>query len=382
MSLVATATTLQAQATGTINGRVVDAENGRPISAAQVTISGTQLGRSTGDDGRFTLPNLPAGSKTIIVRRIGYQQQSRTVTLGANATLTVDFSLATSSVSLAGVVVTATGEERKKEVGNAVTTVSSADFERGGVGNTQQILQGRSTGVTVLANGGSPGAGGTIRLRGVNSITQGNRPLIYVDGIRIFNGNSPTGVSSRQSVSPLNDIPASDIERIEVVKGPAATTLYGTEASGGVIQIFTKRGRDGAASWTLDASGGINSMGDFGPSSDPTGMFVRECRGPNMVDANGVAFEDATCPESGSWLKNGFIGRYSLGVRGASGGINYAISGNLENEEGVLLSRQTASLAVAPTYRLPQPTPEKSKPQETSDRSRCFQIYYCTSCDY
>jgi TonB-linked SusC/RagA family outer membrane protein len=349
------ASTLQAQATGTINGRVVDAENGQPISAAQITLSGTQLGRSTGDDGRFSLPSLTAGSKTLIVRRIGYQQQSRTVTLGANATITVDFSLAKSSVSLAGVVVTATGEERKKEVGNAVTTVSSADFERGGVGNTQQILQGRSTGVTVLANGGSPGAGGTIRLRGVNSITQGNRPLIYVDGIRIFNGNSPTGVSSRQSVSPLNDIPASDIERIEVVKGPAATTLYGTEASGGVIQIFTKRGRDGAASWTLDASGGINTMGDFGPSTDPTRMFVRECRGPNMVDANGVAFEDATCPKSGSWLKNGYIGRYSLGVRGASGGINYAISGNLENEEGVLrvgtnkTGGMRANLGFAPT---------------------------------
>jgi len=355
ISLVVSASTLQAQATGTINGRVVDAENGQPISAAQITISGTQLGRSTGDDGRFSLPNLTAGSKTLIVRRIGYQQQSRTVTLGANATVTVDFSLVKSSVSLAGVVVTATGEERKKEVGNAVTTVSSADFERGGVGNTQQILQGRSTGVTVLANGGSPGAGGTIRLRGVNSITQGNRPLIYVDGIRIFNGNSPTGVSSRQSVSPLNDIPASDIERIEVVKGPAATTLYGTEASGGVIQIFTKRGRDGAASWTLDASGGINSMGDFGPSTDPTRMFVRECRGPNMVDANGVAFEDATCPKSGSWLKNGYIGRYSLGVRGASGGINYAISGNLENEEGVLrvgtnkTGGMRANLGFAPT---------------------------------
>lgn len=353
--LLGTAMTARAQGNGTINGRVVDAENGQPIAAAQITISGTQLGRSTGDDGRFSLPNLTAGSKTLIVRRIGYQQQSRTVTLGANATITVDFSLAKSSVSLAGVVVTATGEERKKEVGNAVTTVSSADFERGGVGNTQQILQGRSTGVTVLANGGSPGAGGTIRLRGVNSITQGNRPLIYVDGIRIFNGNSPTGVSSRQSVSPLNDIPASDIERIEVVKGPAATTLYGTEASGGVIQIFTKRGRDGAASWTLDASGGINSMGDFGPSTDPTRMFIRECRGPNMVDANGVAFEDATCPESGSWLKNGYLGRYSLGVRGASGGINYAISGNLENEEGVLrvgtnkTGGMRANLGFAPT---------------------------------
>ena len=335
-SLVISASALRAQATGTVNGRVVDATSGQPVSAAQITVNGTTLGRSTGDDGRFTLTGVPTGSRVLTVRRIGYQQQTRSVTVSAGASATVDFSLVTSSVSLAGVVVTATGEERKKEVGNAVTTVSSADFEKAGVGNTQQILQGRSTGVTVLQNGGTPGAGGTIRLRGVNSITQGNRPLIYVDGIRIFNGNSPTGVSSRQSVSPLNDIPASDIERIEVVKGPAATTLYGTEASGGVIQIFTKRGRDGAASWTLDASGGINSMGDFGPASDPTGMFLRQCRGANMVDASGVAFEDATCPASGSWLKNGFLGRYSLGVRGASGGINYAISGNLENEEGVL----------------------------------------------
>ena len=333
---IAAATPLAAQATGTIVGRVVDGDNGQPVAAAQVTIAGTQFGRSTGDDGRFTLANVRSGALTITVRRIGYQLQSRPITLAGNATVTVDFTLIKSSVSLVGVVVTATGEERKKEVGNAVTTVSSTDFERGAVANTQQILQGRSTGVTIQANGGGPGAGGNIRLRGVNSITQGNRPLIYIDGIRMFNGNSPTGVSSRQSVSPLNDIAASDIDRIEVVKGPAATTLYGTEASGGVIQIFTKRGREGPAVWTLEASAGVNSMGNFGPRSDPTRMFVRECRGPNVVDVNGVAFEDATCPASGSWLQNGFLGRYSLGVRGSGSGINYAISGNLDNEFGVL----------------------------------------------
>jgi TonB-dependent starch-binding outer membrane protein SusC len=332
---IAAAAPLAAQATGTVVGRVIDADNGQPVAAAQVTVAGTQLGRATGDDGRFTLANIPAGAFTVTVRRIGYQQQSRAVTLAAGATVTVNITLVKSSVSLTGVVVTATGEERKKEVGNAVTTVGSADFERGAVANTQQILQGRTTGVTIQANGGGPGAGGTIRLRGVNSITQGNRPLIYVDGIRIFNGNSPTGVSSRQSVSPLNDIAASDIDRIEVVKGPAATTLYGTEASGGVIQIFTKRGREGPAVWTLEANAGINSMGDFGPRTDPTRMFLRECRGPNMVDALGVAFEDATCPASGSWLQNGYLGRYSLGVRGSGSGINYSISGNLENESGV-----------------------------------------------
>ena len=328
--------TAAAQATGTISGRITDLENGQPIVAAQVTISGTPSGRATGDDGRYVITGVTAGTATVTVRRIGYLQLTRAVTVSAGGTVTLDLALAKSSVSLTGIVVTATGEERKKEVGNAVTTVDASQFERGGVANTQQILQGRSTGVTVLGNSGQPGAGGSIRLRGVNSVTQGNRPLIYVDGVRIFNGNSPTGVSSRQSVSPLNDIAAADIDRIEVVKGPAATTLYGTEASGGVIQIFTKRGREGAARWNLEASGGFNSIGRFGPKSDPTGLFLRECRGPNMVNIDGVAFEDATCPASGSWFQKGAVSRYSLGVRGAGGGINYAISGNLENEYGVV----------------------------------------------
>lgn len=325
-----------AQATGTINGRVTDGDNGQPVAAAQIIVAGTSLGRAAGDDGRFTLVGVPAGSRTVTVRRIGYAQQSRTVTVVDGGTVTVDFVLEKSSVSLSGVVVTATGEERKKEVGNAITTVDATQFERGAVANTQQILQGRSTGVTVLGNSGQPGAGGLIRLRGVNSISQGNRPIIYVDGVRIFNGNTPTGVSSRQGVSPLNDIAAADIDRVEIVKGPAATTLYGTEASGGVIQIFTKRGREGPAAWTLDITGGINTMGRFGPKSDPTWLFFKQCRGASLVNAAGVAFEDATCPASGSYLQNGAVGRYALGVRGSGGGVNYAISGNFENEAGVL----------------------------------------------
>jgi TonB-dependent starch-binding outer membrane protein SusC len=325
-----------AQSTGTVSGRVTDADNGQSIVAAQLSIDGTTLGRATGEDGRYVIAGVPVGTHTLVVRRIGYVRQTRSIVVSNGGTVTADFALLKSSVSLAGVVVTATGEERKKEVGNAITTVGSDDFVRGAVANTQQILQGRSTGVTVLGNSGQPGAGGNIRLRGVNSITQGNRPIIYVDGVRIFNGNTPTGVSSRQSVSPLNDIPAADIDRVEIVKGPAATTLYGTEASGGVIQIFTKRGREGPAVWTLEAAGGVNSMGEFGPRTDPTRLFLRECRGPNMVDINGVAFEDATCPASGTWFKNGAVGRYSLGVRGAGGGVNYAVSGNLESEDGVL----------------------------------------------
>ena len=336
LTLLVPAMSLEAQATGTVSGVVTDADNGQPIAAAQILIAGTTIGRAAGDDGRFTISGVPVGTRTVTVRRIGYAQASRTVEVRDAAVVTVNVVLSKSTVSLAGVVVTATGEERKKEVGNAVTTVDASTFERGAVANTQQILQGRSTGVTVLGNSGQPGAGGTIRLRGVNSISQGNRPLIYVDGVRIFNGNTPTAVSARQGVSPLNDIAAADIDRVEIVKGPAATTLYGTEASGGVIQIFTKRGREGPPQWTVEASGGINSMGRYGPQSDATGLFLKSCRGPSLVDAAGVPFEDSTCPASGSYLQNGAIGRYALGVRGSSSGISYSVSGNLENEAGVL----------------------------------------------
>ncbi|WP_353265579.1 carboxypeptidase-like regulatory domain-containing protein [Gemmatimonas sp.] len=138
--LASGATALHAQSTGSVTGRVTDAENGQPITAAQVTINGTTLGRATGDDGRFTITSVPSGSQTITVRRIGYLQQTRSVVVSATAPVTINFALAKSSVSLAGLVVTATGEERKKEVGNAVTTVTSKDFEKAGVGNTQQIL--------------------------------------------------------------------------------------------------------------------------------------------------------------------------------------------------------------------------------------------------
>ena len=103
---LATAAPLIAQSTGTVTGRVVDGDNGQPIAAAQVTVAGTQLGRATGDDGRFTLANIPAGALTVTVRRIGYQQQSRAITLANGASVTVDFTLTKSSVSLAGVVVT------------------------------------------------------------------------------------------------------------------------------------------------------------------------------------------------------------------------------------------------------------------------------------
>src|SRR5690606_14159725 len=122
-----------------------------------------------------------------------------------------------------------------------VATVNTSEIPAPAMRGAQDLLTGRTAGVSIMMNSGQPGAGGTIRIRGNNSVSQGNDPIIYVDGVRIYNGSTPTSVASRQAGSPLQDINPADIERIEVVKGPAATTLYGTEASGGVIQIFTKK---------------------------------------------------------------------------------------------------------------------------------------------
>ena len=189
--------------------------------------------------------------------------------------------------------------------------------------------------MTVLANSGQPGAGGMIQLRGVNSISEGNSPLIYVDGVRVYSGVTPNSGQARQFENPLNDISADDIDHIEVVEGPSATTLYGTEASNGVIQIFTKHGASGQQ-WDVTATGGFNTMGHVGPKSDPTGLGFNECRGPDLVNGAGVKYMDPTCPASGSWLRNGPVRDFSASVRGGANFINYFVSAATQDEDGVL----------------------------------------------
>ncbi|HEX6940188.1 MAG TPA: SusC/RagA family TonB-linked outer membrane protein [Longimicrobiales bacterium] len=322
--------------TGTVRGQVVDAETRRPIAGVQVLIPGTSSGALTDDRGMYVLVNVAAGPVTVRAMSLGYATAEQVVTVVAGETAVADFSLTQAAITLDEVVVTATGEARKREIGNSVSTVNATEIAAPSLRGTQEVLAGRAAGVTVLSNSGQPGAGGTIRIRGNNSVTQGNNPIIYVDGVRIHNGSTPTNVYARQAASPLQDINPADIERIEVVKGPAATTLYGTEASGGVIQIFTKRGRPGAARWTLELAGGFNNMGHVGPESDPTGLFINQCRGENLVAGDGERFEDPTCPSNGTWLRNGPIQRYSLSVRGGDDNLSYYASGHFSDEEGVL----------------------------------------------
>lgn len=326
-----------AQTTGNIEGAVTAAVGGRPLSDVQVTVVGTTLGARTDDQGRYRIGAVPAGSHQVRAQRIGYAAMTRPVTITAGQTEAVNFSIAEAALSLDAVVVTGTAaESRKKEVGNAMATIDMKPLEVEPVKTTQDILAGRGPGITVMQNSGQPGAGGTVRLRGTNSITQSNAPVVYVDGVRIYSDAGPLTPSARQSTLTMNDIKADDIERIEIVKGAAATTLYGTQASGGVIQIFTKKGSNGAPQWNLTAGAGANFMGHVGPKSDPTGLFLNKCIGPDLHDAFGNAFVDPTCPASGSWLKTGMPQRYSLSVRGGTDAMSYYLSTNYDDNPGVV----------------------------------------------
>lgn len=324
------------RAEATIRGRVSDLGSGAPIPGAQVSIAATHQGGLTDDNGAYTIARVAAGTVLLRAQRIGFEPQERSIVVPESGVVTANFAMKHTSTVLTGVVVTATGQERRREIGNAISTVDAADVAHAPVADAQDIISGRIPGATVLTNSGQPGAGGTIRLRGVNSISQGNSPIIYVDGVRIYNGTTPVSASSRQSTLPLNDIDASEIDHIEVVKGPAATTLYGTEASGGVIQIFTKHGLTGKPTWDAEVARGFNYMGHVGPASDPTGLFINQCRGSGLVTSAGVTFEDPSCPASGTWLQHGLVERYALGVRGGGKDLTYYVAGNVSDEKGVL----------------------------------------------
>lgn len=328
--------------TGTVTGTVRSASNGSAIVGAQVSVTTLNTGILTNNVGRYVLVGIPAGTHTVGVQYIGYLSQTMEVTVTADGAATADFELRSDAISLEGVVVTGTaGAARRREIGNSVSSINEEVFESQPITRVSDVLQGRTLGATVLTNGGQVGAGTTIKLRGNNSVSFGNSPLIYVDGVRIrertlLNSNN----EANQRTNPFDDLNPADVERIEVIKGAAATTLYGTEASGGVIQIFTKRGAAGVPAWSFTTDQGINNLGHVGPDVDinPTGLGLNNCNftgNANFPNGDSQFPVDPSCPASGSWLKNGYSHSYNLSVRGGAERMNYFMSAKWGKQGGV-----------------------------------------------
>lgn len=318
-----------AQETGRVAGTVRAASDLSPLAGAQVSVRGTGLGALTDEEGQFSIRGVPAGSHTLEVRLIGHGQVTRDIQVTAGQTATVEVEMRQQALEMESIVVTGTaGGARRREIGNRVTQISAEQIENVPVARVADVLQGRSPGATILENSGMVGAGTTIRLRGHNSLGN-NQPLVYVDGVRVNIDNTRNAYEdeANQTISPLDGINPQDIERIEVVNGPSATTLYGTEASGGVIQIFTKSGSGAeTAQWSASIEQGMNTLPHVGPKHDETELNLN-CGLRDPVPPG--------CPESGSFIKEGHKQKYALSVRGGIQQIDYYTSGNWGQDNGV-----------------------------------------------
>ena len=240
--LAAPATAAAQGTTGFIQGRVTEAANGRPIANAQVMVVGTAVGALTDQQGSYRITGAPARQVDVRVRYIGFAPMTRTVVVATGQTAQADFALAVSVLELDEIVVTGSGQQvEAKRLGNTVAVIRPP--ENVPVRDLSSLLAAREPGLSSITSAGLTGEGARIRIRGNASVTQSNEPVIFVDGIRINAGGTRT--------SRLDDIDPSSVDRIEVLKGAAAATLYGTEASNGVIQIFTKRGTSGAPRWNF-----------------------------------------------------------------------------------------------------------------------------------
>jgi len=338
-----TAPDAQAQ-TGQITGTVTSATSGAPLGEVQVFLPDLDLGALSRADGRFLILNIPVGTHEVSAQRIGFGVLTQTATVTAGGTAALNFALETQALGLDDIIVTGTaGAATRREIGNTISSISAADIPDAPT-RVSDMLQAAAPGLDVYG-GGALGQSKIIRLRGSNSALLNEHPIIYIDGVRIRSeplpdANPPDrrgGRSGNIAVSPLDLINPNDIDRIEIIKGSAATTLYGTEASGGVIQVFTKRGTGGAPVWTAEVQTGTQWSRRVGPS--PAGLEAGVVR-DLVEDAQFGNMQHWMCTGilscGGQFAKQSYNQDYTLSVRGGSSGVNYFISGAFNDAQGLM----------------------------------------------
>jgi TonB-linked SusC/RagA family outer membrane protein len=240
--------------TGTIGGIVTGAESGNALPGVNVVVTELDRGAATDTEGRYTIENIPPGTYTLRISFVGYQTVETEVTVEANQTLEQNFQLQPGAVGLDEVVVTGYGQQQTAgEITGSIANVSSGELQDVPIQSAEGMIQGRAPGVTVSTTSGNPGGGFEVDIRGEGSINAGNRPLYVVDGVPI----SFAGQTEGNDTSPLNSIPARDIESIQVLKDAAAASIYGAQAANGVVLITTKSGQQGDTRVSVSYEGGV-----------------------------------------------------------------------------------------------------------------------------
>lgn len=329
---------------GTIQGTVIDGDTDDSLPGVQVFIPELDLGAVTNVDGTYTIANVPAGTYTLEARFVGFQTAQREVEVTSGETVTVDLTLTPSSINLNEVVVTGTGGPvEKRTLGNTIATINAASLENAPIQSFSDLIQGREPGMAALPSGGLTGEGTRIRIRGSASLSQSNEPLIYIDGVRANNGGGfgggYVGAGGGGSPSRLDDIPPEAIARVEVLKGAAAATLFGTEASNGVIQVFTRRGTSGTPQFTFGSRLTAIRYPDAYPDQVGYARTPEQAANVSSVlgkDVNQYELVRENFPKQ--LIGTGFAQEYSGMIRGGGdtevGGVTYFVTGRFIGEDG------------------------------------------------
>ncbi len=322
------------QQVGTVVGQVVDVSTQLPLSGVQVYLAVGEVGTLTGPNGRYLLVNVPAGTHQIRFELLGYRAQVAEVTVRPEESVELNMELRVEALALDAIVVTGTaGGTQRRAVGNVVERMAVAELmELTPSHSVSQLIGQRTPGVIQLGAAGGVSDGGRIRIRGVQSMGLANDPIVYIDGVRM--DSRPTagpGQRGGARISRINDINPQDIESIEIIKGPAAATLYGTEASNGVIQIITKRGRTGAPRFDVTVRTGThwlwNPAGRQGLTwaTDPQGV---------LHSYNVIEYEKQY--GTGDIFTYGFLHSYQASLTGGTDQVRYFLSGSWSDDTGVL----------------------------------------------
>ncbi|OLY91088.1 iron complex outermembrane recepter protein [Cnuella takakiae] len=324
--------------TRTITGRVTDA-TGKGVAGVTVSVNGTSAA-TTDENGAYTIS--AANGASLVFSSVGFERRELTVGEQTNVSVT----LQTATANLGEVVVVGYGTQRRRDLTGSITTVTSKDFQKGVIPTPEQLIAGKVAGVQITSNGGAPGAGSTIRIRGGASLNASNDPLIVVDGVPLTAG----GING--AANPLALINPNDIESMNVLKDASATAIYGSRASNGVIIITTKKGTSGKpqVSFNTQLSASENTRRVEVLNADQ----FRE-----LVNARGNADQKALLGTANTnWqdqiYRTAFSQDNNLSVRGSLGRMPYRASVGFLNQDGVLktgnMKRTSGSLSLSPRF--------------------------------
>ena len=331
---------------GTITGRVVDADTQAGVPDVSVVVEGTRRGAVTGADGTFTIGGVPAGAQTVRARRIGYGAPVQTVNVPNGGSVSAIFSMSKQAAVLEEVVTTGYGTQRRLAITGSVATVDADQAKVAVPTNVTNLIEGRATGVQITQNSGEPGAGAHVLIRGGTSISASNEPLYVIDGVAVSGeASEPGGVGIGGDPplprNPLNLINPSDIQSVTILKDAAATAIYGARAANGVVLIETKKGNAGGPSMEYEVSAGTS----WNPrrldvlNGNQYRKFIGDQVAAGNLPASALAGEGtANTNWEEALMRHAPTVNHNLSFAGGSANTQYRASLNFFNQEGVVIA--------------------------------------------